>query len=109
MGANNFYDCTGGIIIGDDTITGNFVSFHSENHVFIDLQKPIGLHGVTQRGIKIGNNCWIGAKATILDGVTIEDGCIMAVGVLVKAGVYEKNGIYGGVPVRLIKYRSSNE
>jgi acetyltransferase-like isoleucine patch superfamily enzyme len=109
LGANNFYGCAGGVIIGDDTIIGNFVSFHSENHVFSDLQRPIRLQGVTHQGIKIGNNCWIGAKATILDGVTVEDGCIIAAGALVKAGVYKKNGIYGGVPAKLIKYRSDNE
>ncbi|MGN6399951.1 MAG: DapH/DapD/GlmU-related protein, partial [Flavisolibacter sp.] len=84
------------------------VSFHSENHVYVNLQKPIRLQGVSHQGIKIGRNCWIGAKATILDGVTIEDGCIIAAGSLVKSGLYRENGIYGGVPAKLIKYRTNN-
>jgi acetyltransferase-like isoleucine patch superfamily enzyme len=109
LGADNFYGCAGGIVIGDDSIVGNFVSFHSENHVYTDLQKPIRLQGVSHQGIKIGNNCWIGAKATILDGVIIEDGCIIAAGSLVKSGLYKENGIYGGVPAKLIKYRSNYE
>lgn len=108
LGADNFYGCAGGIEIGDDTIVGNFVSFHSENHVYVNLQKPIRLQGVSHQGIKIGRNCWIGAKATILDGVTIEDGCIIAAGSLVKSGLYRENGIYGGVPAKLIKYRTNN-
>ena len=33
---------------------------------------------------KIGNNCWIGAKATFLDGSEIGNGCIIAAGALVK-------------------------
>ena len=107
LGSDNFYGCAGGISIGQDTIIGNFVSFHAENHRFSDRDIPIRLQGVTHAGIKIGRNCWIGAKVTILDGVTIEDGCIIAAGALVIAGVYLKEGIYGGVPAKLIKYRFS--
>lgn len=105
LGSDNFYGCAGGIVIGADTIVGNFVSFHAENHVHSDLYKPIRLQGVTHQGIVVGNNCWIGAKSTILDGAIINDGCIIAAGALVKAGTYEQNGIYGGVPAKLIKYR----
>lgn len=105
LGSDNFYGCAGGIAIGNDTIVGNFVSFHSENHIYADLQKPIRLQGVSQVGIVIGKDCWIGAKSTILDGAEVGDGCIIAAGAVVRAGVYEKNGIYGGVPARLLKYR----
>jgi acetyltransferase-like isoleucine patch superfamily enzyme len=105
LGSDNFYGCAGGITIGSDCIVGNFVSFHSENHIYTDLNKPIRLQGVTHAGIEIGRNCWIGAKSTILDGALIEDGCIIAAGAVVKAGVYKTNGIYGGVPARLLKYR----
>jgi len=109
LGYDSFYGCSGGIEIGDDTIIGNLVSFHSENHVFDSLQTPIRLQGVTHKGIRIGKNCWIGAKATILDGVTLEDGCIIAAGALLRAGTYEANNIYGGVPARLIRYRDEEE
>ncbi len=105
LGSNNFYGCAGGIVIGKDTIVGNFVSFHAENHIFSTTDKPIRLQGVTHQGIAVGSGCWIGAKATILDGAVIEDGCIIAAGALVRSGTYEKNGIYGGVPAKLIKYR----
>jgi acetyltransferase-like isoleucine patch superfamily enzyme len=106
LGSNNFYGCAGGIEIGDDTIIGNFVSLHAENHNYEDLDRLIRLQGVKHIGIKIGKNCWIGAKVTILDGAIIEDGCVIAAGALVPAGVYRSNGIYGGVPSRLIKYRN---
>jgi acetyltransferase-like isoleucine patch superfamily enzyme len=105
LGADNFFGCAGGIEIGNDTIMGNFISFHAENHNYSDPVTPIRLQGVNHAGIKVGNNCWIGSKATILDGVTIEDGCIIAAGSLVKAGTYKKNGIYAGVPANFIKQR----
>ncbi len=109
LGYDSFYGCSGGIEIGDDTIIGNYVSFHSENHVFDSLHIPIRLQGVNHKGIIIGKNCWIGAKATILDGVTLEDGCIIAAGAVVKAGVYKSNNVYGGVPAKLIRYREEEE
>jgi len=108
LGADSFFGCSGGIKIGDDTIIGNYVSFHAENHVFNDLAIPIRLQGSSRKGITVGRNCWIGAKATILDGAEIGDGCIIAAGAVVTEGKYESNGIYGGVPAQLLKYRDQH-
>lgn len=105
LGSHGFFGCAGGVKIGDDTIFGNFVSLHSENHNYKDLNVPIRMQGVNRKGIEIGKNCWIGAKVTILDGVKIEDGCIIAAGAVLTEGNYTSNGIYGGIPARLIKNR----
>lgn len=105
IGSNSFLGCAGGIEIGDDTIIGNYVSFHAENHNYSDPNIPIRLQGVNHQGIKVGKNCWIGAKATILDGAVIGNGCIIAAGAVVNQGFYEDNCIYGGVPAKLIKKR----
>lgn len=103
IGSFSFLGCAGGISIGDDTILGNFVSMHSENHNFEDSGVPIRLQGVTQQGIRVGNNCWIGAKATILDGAEIGDNTVIAAGAVVTAGKYEGNAVYGGIPARKLK------
>jgi tetrahydrodipicolinate N-succinyltransferase len=103
IGSFSYLGCAGGITIGDDTIAGNFVSMHAENHVFDRMDVPIRLQGVTHRGIRIGKNCWIGAKVTILDGADVGDNCILAAGAVVGAGKYEGNAVYGGVPARKIK------
>ena len=108
LGSDNFYGCAGGIVIGDDTIVGNFVSFHSENHNYDRSDVPIRLQGVNHSGINVGSNCWIGAKSTILDGAVIHNGCIIAAGAVVRAGVYAANGIYGGVPAKLLKMRGGD-
>ncbi len=106
IGSGSFLGCAGGISIGNDTIIGNYVSFHSENHNFADPSTPIRLQGVSHVGIQIGNNCWLGAKVTVLDGVILEDGCIVAAGAVLKAGRYGANSIYAGVPAKRIKERS---
>lgn len=99
------YGCAGGIEIGDDTIVGIYVTMHSENHVFTDRELPIRMQGVSHRGIKIGSGCWIGAKATILDGSVIGNDCVIAAGAVV-SGVFPNNCIIGGVPAKIIKYRN---
>lgn len=94
----------GPVVIGNDVIIGPHVTIVSENHVFEESSMPIRLQGVSRHGIKIGNDCWIGAGAIILDGVTIGDGAIVAAGAVVTKDV-EPHAIIGGVPAKLIRYR----
>jgi maltose O-acetyltransferase len=54
------------------------------------------------RPVRIGDRCWIGARATILPGVTIGDDVIVAAGAVV-ANDCEAAGTYGGVPARRIR------
>jgi acetyltransferase-like isoleucine patch superfamily enzyme len=103
IGSNSFLGCAGGISIGEDTIVGNFVSFHSENHNFDSLNVPIRLQGITRKGIVVGKNCWIGAKVTILDGTVIGDGCVIAAGAVLTGRTYEKGTVIAGVPGKVLK------
>lgn len=104
LGTDCFYGAAGGIEIGNDVIIGNFVSMHSENHNYSSLIIPIREQGVNHKGIKIGNNCWIGAKVTILDGVVIGDGCVIAAGAVVTKS-FPNDVVIGGIPAKIIKSR----
>ncbi len=92
----------GGVEIGNDVIMGSYVSFHSENHNYSNSSLPIRLQGVNHQGIKIGNNVWIGAKATFLDGSVVGNNSIVAAGAVVR-GIFPDNVIIGGVPAKIIK------
>ena len=96
--------CAGGVEIGDNTIFGNYVSLHSENHNFANVETPIRCQGVNRKGIVIGEDCWIGAKVTILDGTKIGNGCIVAAGAVVRGEIPEYS-IIGGIPAKVIKMR----
>jgi acetyltransferase-like isoleucine patch superfamily enzyme len=52
--------------------------------------------------IHIGNNVWIGNRATILKGVTIGDGSVVAAGTIVTKDV-PPNSLVAGVPGKIIK------
>lgn len=107
LGTHGHYGSGMGFVeIGDNTIFGNYVSIHPENHVASDLSRPIREQGVYSKGgVRIGKNCWIGAKVTILDGTRIGDNCIVAAGAVV-TGAFPDNTIIGGVPAKILKYRS---
>lgn len=106
LGSHGHYGSGMGFVeIGDDTIFGNYVSIHPENHITDRLDVPIRLQGVKSNGgVKIGKGCWIGAKVTILDGTNIGNGCIVAAGAVVK-GTFPDNCVIGGVPAKILKYR----
>ncbi|OCA99781.1 acyltransferase [Clostridium beijerinckii] len=103
-GENCFFGAAGGIEIGNDVIMGQSVRFHSENHIFDDINIPIRLQGVTNKGIKIGNNCWIGAGVVFLDGSELGEGCVVASNSVVNKK-FSDNSIIAGVPAKLIRER----
>jgi acetyltransferase-like isoleucine patch superfamily enzyme len=94
----------GSLEIGDECIVGQYFSCHPENHNYENLTISIRHQGVTRKGIKIGKNCWIGSKVTVLDGVEIGNGCIIAAGSVVTKS-FPENSIIGGVPAKLLKNR----
>ena len=96
---------SGGLEIGDECIVGQYLSCHPENHNYEDLETSIRFQGVNRKGIKIGKNCWIGSKVTILDGVEIGDGCILAAGSVITKS-FPDNSIIGGIPSKLLKTRT---
>lgn len=104
IGAYSHIGMRGPIEIGENTIMGPYVSFHAENHIFEDPNTLIRLQGESRKGITVGKDCWIGAKATILDGVRIGDGCVVAAGAVVIADV-PPYCVVGGVPAKVIKRR----
>ena len=85
------------------SIAGNSVIVGS-NHKYSDSVQKIKDQGMSSIGITIGDDVWIGANASILDGVTIGNGSIIAAGAVVTADVPPMS-VYGGVPARLIKKR----
>ncbi len=56
------------------------------------------------KGIKIGNNCRIGAGVVFLDGAELGDGCVVAANAVVTKK-FPDNSVIGGMPAKLIKER----
>ena len=101
---NSYLACAGGVEIGNDVMIGHGVSILSNSHKFDRVDVPMNYQGESFGKVKIGNNVWIGAKATILKGVTIGDGAIIGAHSLVNKDVMP-NEIVGGAPARRIRMR----
>lgn len=104
FGSDCYFGAAGGITIGNDVIAGQNIRFHAENHNYDDLDLLIKEQGVMHKGIKIGNNCWIGSGVVFLDGAQLGDGCVVAANAVV-AKSFSENSVIGGIPAKLIKVR----
>lgn len=106
FGSDCYFGAAGGIQIGNDVVAGQYIRFHSENHNFNDTTKLIRNQGVTHKGIKIGNNCWIGAGAVFLDGAELGDGCVVGANAVVTKN-FPPDSVLVGIPARIIKKRGT--
>lgn len=104
IGKNVFinFDCVfldlGGITIEDNVLIAPKVSLLSEGHPI----SPENRHSLIPKPIHIKKNAWIGANATILQGVTIGENAIVAAGSVVSKDVPD-NTIVGGIPAKILK------
>ncbi len=104
IGKNVFinFDCVfldlGGITIDDGVLIAPKVSLLSESHPI----SPENRQSLVPKPIHIKKNAWIGANATILQGVTIGENSVVAAGSVVSADVPD-NVIVGGTPAKIIK------
>ena len=94
----------GALSIGQSVRIGPHVSIIAANHIFQDRSKSIFLQGIKTEGIRIEEDVWIGAGATILDGVTIGRGAVIAAGAVVTKPVSAWE-VVAGVPAKVIKIR----
>lgn len=104
FGNDCMFGAAGGIEIGDDVVAGQYIRFHSENHNFNDMTTLIRKQGVTHKGIKIGNNCWIGAGTVFLDGAELGEGCVVGANAVVTKK-FPSNAVIVGIPARVISSR----
>lgn len=104
IGKNVFinFDCVfldlGGITIDDNVQIAPKVSLLSEGHPI----NPSERQSLVPAPIHIKKGAWIGANATILQGVTIGENSIVAAGAVVSNNVPD-NVVVAGIPAKLIK------
>lgn len=96
----------GGLVIGDHVRIAAHCVIVPANHGIALDGGLIADQPLSKRGIRIGNDVWLGAGVRVLDGSVIGDGCVVAAGAVVR-GTLEPYGVYAGVPIRLIRRRSA--
>lgn len=99
---NGVMICSAGRIdIGDDCLIGQDVLIIDHDaHGIKPHERRSSIGNV--RFIDIGNNVWIGSKVIILPGVKIGNNCIVGAGAVVTSQ-FPDNAVIAGNPARVIK------
>lgn len=79
---NPFATVRGTVALGDGVRIGAHSSLLGFNHS-MSPDRPVHQQPLTSRGIKIGDDVWIGSSVIVVDGVTIGDHCVIGAGAVV--------------------------
>lgn len=93
-----------GTRLGRNVMMGPDVIIVTENHRYARET----FDGFIRKPVTIDDNVWIGYRAIILPGVRVGRNAIIAAGAVVTRDV-PPYAIVGGVPARVLKYRSETE
>ena len=106
LGEYSHITCANKVTIGNGVLTGRFVlitdNSHGNNTKEIADIAPLAREIHSNGPVHIGENVWIGDKATILPNVTIGKGCIIAANAVVTKDIPEYS-VAAGVPAKVIK------
>ena len=79
------------------------VVIRDQDHKFDFSDTPISRQGFHHKPIVIGNNTWIGAKASILKGSIIGNNCLVGAHSLTRESLYPDGSLIVGTPARVIR------
>lgn len=106
IGAHVILSSVGGIRLAPNVLIAGNCYFGGGRYHLESLTAPIMYQGIYSRGaISIGEGTWIGASATVLDGVTIGKGCVIGAGSLVTRDIPDY-AVAVGSPAEVIRLRA---
>jgi acetyltransferase-like isoleucine patch superfamily enzyme len=98
----------GGIEIGANCLIAPYVTLVASNRDFSDPFLPINQQGITAKGIVIEDDCWLGNRVSVNDGVTIGRGSVIGAGAVVTKDI-PPYSVAVGVPAKVMKRRLATE
>lgn len=101
---NSYAYLQGDITLGDEVRIGPAASIIASNHGHYDITRTIREQDLCEKGIRVGDDVWIGANSVLVDGVTVGSHSIIAAGAVVTKPVGDYV-IVGGNPARVLKNR----
>lgn len=107
IGKDAYFNCRGGVTIGDHTIISRRVTIYSYDHNF---KKPGCLpfdEKAVNKPVHIGRYVWVGMGVTIAPGTKVGDGAVLGLGTVVSGNIPE-NAIVVSPHLRIVGYRDEN-
>lgn len=98
IGPNVVLDGSGGLDIGDNCSISAGAQVYS--HSSVDWAITGGDSGISRRGTRIGDRCYVGPNAVIEAGTEIGQACIVGAFSLVRGAVPDQSKVFG-IPARI--------
>ena len=99
-----YINATSGVYIGDDVTLSRGASIISTGYDLDEFFTTGQKVHFSNRSIRIGNHCWIGAGAVILPGIQISgEYVVVGAGAVVTKDINESRVIVAGNPAKIVK------
>jgi acetyltransferase-like isoleucine patch superfamily enzyme len=105
FGRGDTVNCYLDVEVGARTLVADWVYITDFDHRFDDLDLPIKDQGIVKSPVRIGPDCWLGVKVSVLRGSVIGRGCVVAAHAVVRGDIPDRS-VAAGVPARVLKDRS---
>lgn len=107
FGGRDTVNCYLDVEIGPGCIFADNVYVADFDHRYEDPEVPIRRQGVAKSPVRIGADCWIGEKVTVIRGARVGDGSVVGALTLVR-GRFPDGSVIVGNPGRVAKTRGSS-
>lgn len=97
----------GGLHVADDVMVGPHARFLSAGHGIHGEDPVIARNSITGHPIRVGRGAWIGAAATLLDGVDVGEGAVVGAASVVTRDV-PPFAVVVGNPARVVHFRDGH-
>ncbi|MET0726974.1 MAG: acyltransferase [Acidimicrobiales bacterium] len=90
------------VVLGEGVITGPNCYVTDQNHVYADVDRPIGDQWPTDDPVEIGAGSWLGAGSVVLPGTTLGRNTVVGAGAVVR-GRFPDHAVLAGVPAKVVR------
>lgn len=101
---NPYAHVAGTVRMGAHVMVAGGVGIYGFNHGHDRVDVPMYHQSLTQAGIIIEDDCWIGSNAVMTDGIHLGAHSIVAAGAVIRDS-FPPFSVVGGVPARLLRTR----
>lgn len=105
---NPFSTIRGPFKCGNNVRIASYTSIIGFNHGHKDINKPMTAQKSTHKGVVFGDDIWVGAHVTVLEGVTVGSHSVLAAGAVVTKDVPEY-AVVGGSPAKILYMRNEQD
>jgi acetyltransferase-like isoleucine patch superfamily enzyme len=104
LGRENTLNCYLDLEVGPRCIVADWVYMCDFDHRTDDVHRPIKDQGIVKAPVRIGDDVWVGVKASVLRGTDVGRGSVLAAHTVVRDEV-PPFSVVAGVPGRVVRDR----